>query len=240
LENDDASLRCRCGQDLPALSAATSGSPLVDPGPAPGRRILPRVAVALWWLGFLPLAFLLHAHLPKVPLWRTLIGVGIFSIPVLLALGILRRDPGRAARVWRFVLVGWALLLFPLFFTIIDGIAQEGWPRGRFNRVIAHMLTVLLGLLIPVFLTGLCALVQGYRAASGLALAAGLNHLILGIYLLRAAAPIKDLLRPQQNRLDIIAVGAKLLSYLTLPVGVLLVIGAILLFRAVRRPRAAT
>jgi len=243
-DNDDSSPRCRCGHDLAAAGSdvvAEAASPAATaPAPASpqGRQIASRIVFACWWLGFLPLVYPLQSHLPDSNLLRTVIGIGIFYAPILLALWILRRDPGRAERVWRLVFVVWALLCFSLLFTIVDGVAQEGWPQGRFNRTIAEMLKILLGLLIPVFLTGFAALMRAYLAASLLALLAGLNQLILGIYLIRAAVPIKNVLRPLISRLDIIATGAKLLSYLTIPVGILLIVGAILLFRA-RRSRVS-
>lgn len=240
-ENDDSSLQCRCGHDLQALVSTSTSEAASRPAAAPvrGRRVIVRVVLACWWLGFLPLLFLLHKYLPEPPLRRTLIGMAVFYVPVLVSLWLLRREPALATRVWRLVLVAWALLLFPLLFAIVDGVAQEGWPRGRFNRTIAHMLSLLLGVMIPVFLAGLGALVQAHRAASTVALAAGVNHIVLGIYVLKAAAPIHNLMRPLRTRIDLIAVGAKLLSYLTIPVGVVLIVGAVLLFRS-RRSRAST
>ena len=159
-------------------------------------------------------------------------GGGVFFVTALAAFFLLGRDKNRGLRTYRIFLVAWAVVVFPQLFTIIDGIAQEGWPSGRFNRTIAKLLTLNLVLMAPAFLTGLVALIKLPRVAGGLALFTGLNSVVTGIFLVRAAAPITNLRRPLTTILDLIVVGTKLLGFLTIPVGIALVIVGILSIRS--------
>jgi ACR3 family arsenite efflux pump ArsB len=150
------------------------------------------------------------------------------------ALWFLGRERQRTLSVWRIVFVVWALLLLPLLISVADGLATEGWPRGRFNKAIARLLILILITTIPAFLTSLCALTRTYRLASALALVTGLAYLVNGVLLIRATAPAKGLRLRFESVLDLILFGAQMASYLSIPVGVALTVGGIMTFRAAR------
>src|SRR6266540_2628468 len=92
----------------------------------------------LWALAFVPLFAALRTVLVASPAWRSLIGTAVFSAPAVAGLWFLGRERQRTLHVWRIVLVVWALLLLPLLLSVADGLAAEGWPRGRFNKAIAR------------------------------------------------------------------------------------------------------
>jgi hypothetical protein len=192
-----------------------------------------------WGLAFVPLFALAYSLLHVSPVHRNLIGAGIFTASAVAAFWLLGREKRPALRIWRVVFVVWALLVLPLLLNVAQGVAEEGWPRGRFNRQVAHLLVLILILTIPGFLTGLLALIRTYRLASGLALATGLTYLVDGVLLLRAAAPAQRLQLELRNVLDIILFGTQMASYLSIPMGVALIVGAIMIFRATRARSAA-
>jgi hypothetical protein len=150
------------------------------------------------------------------------------------ALWFLGREKQRTLQVWRIVFVVWALLLLPLLLSVADGLAAEGWPRGRFNKAIASMLVSILILTVPAFLTSLCALIRTYRVASALALVTGLAYLVNGVLLIRATGPAKGLRLRFESVLDLILFGAQMGSYLSIPMGIALTVGGIMTFRAAR------
>ena len=243
-DNEDGVLRCVCGTELPANGEDTSSATVAETeAPIPSSRVargfgLRNLFVLLWLLAFFPLLLKLHGRLPEAPARRGLIGGGVFLGSALAAFLLLGRDKHRGLRITRMVLVAWAVILFPQLFLIVDGIVQEGWPSGRFNRPIAKLLTLNLAVMAPTFLTSLVALMKLPRVAGGLALLSGLNAIVTGFFLLRVAAPITHLRRPLTSVLDAIVVGTKLLSYLTIPMGVALVVVGILSFRAARERKA--
>jgi hypothetical protein len=210
----------------PALQAPT-------PSGEPSLR-LRKILFVLWALAFVPLFAALRTVLPASPAWRSLIGTAVFAVPAVAALWFLGREKQRTLSVWRIVFVVWALLLLPLLLSVADGLATEGWPRGRFNKAIAHLLILIFVATIPAFLTGLCALTRSYRLASALALVTGLAYLVNGVFLIRATAPAKGLRMRFESVLDLILFGAQMESYLSIPMGVALTVGGIMTFRAAR------
>jgi hypothetical protein len=175
------------------------------------------------------------------PVWRGLIGTAVFAIPAVAALWFLGREKQRTLRIWRIVFVSWVLLLLPLILTVAEGLAAEGWPRGKFNKTIAHLLILIIILTVPAFLTGLCALVRTYRLAGALALVTGLAYVVNGILLLRATAPGRPhgLRLRFESVLDLILFGSQIASYLSIPMGIALTVGGIMTLRAAGRPRYA-
>ena len=237
-DNDETSLRCACGNELPVDAAASA--PTLEPSPpsVPLKAArgfgLRNLGFLLWAFAFFPLLLALRSHLPTPQLYRCLIGLGGFFVPAGLAFFLLGKEQRRMVFVWRIVFVVWLALLFPLLFTVVDGIAGEGWPQGRFNRALAHMLILIFIMIIPTFLAGLAALIRAVRVAAVFALLSGVAYLATSPFLFRAAKPIKDLLRPLVTVVDVIAVWSKILSYVCIPVGVGLIVGGILTLRAAR------
>lgn len=204
------------------------------PRPADERRlVLRKILFVAWALALMPLVAALHSFLDVRPLYRSLVGTGVFAVSAVAALWFLGREKHATLRAWRVFFVAWTILVTPLLVTIAHGVAKEGWPSGRFNRPIAHVLTLILTLSIPAFLTGLCALVRSYRIAGVLAIVAGLASIVSGAFLFRATAPIKLLPRAFQDVLDVIAFGAKVETYLAIPVGIALIVGGLMTLRVV-------
>ena len=224
-------------QDIENAIAPTAATEPALQAPSPiGERSLRlrKILFVLWALAFVPLFAALRSHLNTSPGLRSLIGTAVFSAPAVAALWFLGREKQRTLRVWRIVFVVWALLLLPLLLSVADGLAAEGWPRGRFNKAIARLLISILILTVPAFLTSLCALVRTYRLASALALVTGLAYLVNGVLLIRATAPAKGLRLRFESVLDLILFGAQMGSYLSIPIGVALIVGGIMTFRAAR------
>jgi hypothetical protein len=188
----------------------------------------------------MPLFAALHSFLDVRPLYRSLVGTGVFGVSAVAALRFLGREKHPTLRAWRIFFVAWTILVTPLLLTIAHGIGKEGWPSGRFNRPIAHVLTLVLTLSIPAFLTGLCALLRTYRVAGVLAIVAGLAAIVTGGFLFRATAPIKLFPRAFEDVLDVVAFGAKVETYLAIPIGIALIVGGIMTFRAARARTAAS
>lgn len=198
------------------------------------RLVLRRTLFAIWAMAFVPLFAVLHSHLPGPPLPRSLIAAGVFCATAAAALWFLGWEKHPRLRAWRLIFVLWAILLLPLLLTVSAGIAEEGWPRGRFNRTTARVLLMVVTLSIPAFLTGVCALIRTYRLAGVLALAAGLVSLVDGVLLLKTTARVRLSTLELSSVLDILAGGAKLEGYLAMPAGIALIVGGIMTFRAAR------
>jgi hypothetical protein len=241
-DNEDSAPRCVCGSDLPAAVAiAPTSTTTTEPAPpapsAAGERDLRlrKLLFVVWAMAYVPLFPALRSLLKVLPVYRNLIGAGVFAASAVAAWWFLGREKRLVLRIWRIVFVVWALLLLPLLLTVAEGLAAEGWPRGRFNRQIAHLLVLVLILTVPAFLTGLCALLRTYRLASALALATGLAYLVNGYLLIRATAPAKGLRLRFQDVLDVVLFGAQMGTYLSIPIGMALVVGGIMTFRAALR-----
>jgi hypothetical protein len=221
----------------PTAAAPTKATEraLQAPSPTDERSLRVRkIVFMLWAVAFVPL-FAECRSLLNVPLLqRSLIGTGVFCAPAVAALWFLGREKQLTLRVWRTVFVVWAMLLLPLLLAVAEGFVEEGWPRGKFNKPIEHILILILILTIPAFLTGLCALIRTYRLASALALVTGLLYLVNGVLLIRATAPAKGLRLRFDYVLDLVLLGAQLGSYLSIPIGIGLIVGGIMTFRAAR------
>ncbi len=203
------------------------------PSPTKERNLgLRKIAFVVWAIGFLPLFAALRSLLHVPPLYRSLIGAGLFCASAVAALWLLGREKHPTLRAWRIFFVLRMMLLTPLLLAIADGIAEEGWPRGRFNRVIAKVLLMIITMAVPTFLTGLCALIRTYRLAGVLALVAGLLSLVDGVLLLRASWRFSIFSLRLSTVLDIVGFGSKLESYLALPIGIALIVGGIMTLRA--------
>lgn len=245
-DNDDSRLQCVCGRDLQEAAAiesvikATTESVSRVRSPTDGRRLVVRkILFVLWAIAFVPLFALLRSRLQVSPLQRSLIGTGVFFLPAVAALWFLGREKQRTLRAWRIFFLAWALLLSPLLLDIVYGIAEQGWPTGRYNRPIARVLLLVLMVTIPAFLTCFCGLLRTYRVAGMLALVTGLTSLGTSVFLFQATKPIKIWPHHFADVLDIIGFGAKLVTYLAIPIGIAFVIGGIMTFRAARRRAVA-
>jgi hypothetical protein len=249
-DNDDASSRCVCGRNLPgaptgtspagpAATSATTAPASVAGAPEP-RLVLRKILFVLWVLGFWPLFAALRSHLHLPPIYRTLIGTGALCAPAVASLWFLGREKHPTLRAWRILFLAWAVLLTPVLITIVDGLAEQGWPRGRFNRRIAELLTLVIALAVPALLTALGTLIRTYRITAVLALVTGLDTLVVGVLVIRATARFKDWWRSVTDVLDIIVFGSKLGSYLSIPIGIALILGAIMTWQAARARGAAS
>jgi hypothetical protein len=227
-DNDDRALRCVCGSELPAITTAV-------PAPASASSLLwARIGFAIWTIGFVPLYGWLCLVFKYHAVHRSLIGTAVYLVSAVLALLVLGRDPRRTLLAWRIGFVAWALLLLPLLLNVAQGLAQEGWPRGRFNRQVAHLLILVLIFSVPAFLTSLCALVRTYRVAGVLAYVTGLAYLWNGELLLRATAPAKGWVLRFEDVLDVVLFGSQVATHVSKPVGIVLIIGGLLTLRAVQ------
>jgi hypothetical protein len=126
------------------------------------------------------------------------------------------------------------MIVLPVQLTAVEGVAAEGWPRGEHNKVVAELLILVFVLTLPAFLTSLLGLLRTYRLASGVALLTGLAYLVNGVLLVRATAPSKGWWFDLGSVLNIILTGAKMGSYLSIPVGLGFIVGAAMVFRAAR------
>lgn len=235
-DNDDSALQCVCGQALP--DAAPVALPVVSPPPAGNSYLWGRIAFAVWALGFTPLFIAVRARVAEGALARCLIGAGAFWIVGLLALLLLGRDKRPGLNIWRIVFTVLSLLPVPLLLSIVDGIAAQGWPSGRMNRIAAQLLTLVLTVTLPALVAGLCSLVRVHLVAGVLAVVAGGNYIYSGWKLFQATSPVTNLRRPLTDVLNIVVVGARLLSFIAIPVGIVLIVGGALTFRAALKSRA--
>lgn len=241
LENQDSALRCKCGQELlPSATVAAASTAAEAASPIPSRAgptgVLAKVALVVAAIAFVPVFAKIPALTEIRPVYRALVGTGLFCASAVAAAWFLGRDRLRTLRVWRAAFLVWTALLLPVLLTLGFGLAREGWPRGNFNRGIAHLLVLLLVWAVPAYLTSICAMIRAYRWTAALALATGLTYLIEARYLLRATAPAQGLRLRFADVLDVILFGAQMASYLSIPVGAAFVVGAVMIVRAVRSP----
>jgi hypothetical protein len=225
-------------------SMATKRRSPQAPSPTHGRSLgLLKLLVVAWTLGFVPLFVAFRSHLEVALPYRSLVGTALFCAPGLVAFWLLGRERHPTLRAWRIFFVHWPVLLTPLLLTLVDGIAEQGWPSGRYNRTTAKVLVLVLTFTVPQLLTGLSALVRTYRLAGVLALVSGLCSLGVGVPLLQATAEVRPWVIRLTSVLNILAFGSKLESYLAIPIGIVFVVGGILTLRAARTrvpaPRAA-
>jgi hypothetical protein len=206
-----------------------------EPLPTNERNLrLRKIVFVVWALGFAPLFAALRSFLHVAPIYRSLIGAGLFWASAAAAMWFLGRERQPRLRAWRVFFVMRAMILLPLILTVVDGIAENGWPSGRFNRGIAKVLLMIITMTVPVFLTSVFALIRTYRLAGMFALVAGLSSLVNGVLLLRASWRFSITSQNLSTVLDIIGFGSKLESYLAIPLGIALIVGGIVTFRSAR------
>lgn len=214
--------------------AADAGSPRSEQG-----FHLRKAAFVLWAFAFVPLYPFIRLISNAPPIQRSVIGALVFGASAVAALWFLGRELRPVLRNWRVAFLAWAMVVLPVQLTAVEGIASEGWPKGEHNKVVAELLILVLVLTVPAFLTSLLGLLRTYRLASGVALLTGFAYLVNGVLLVRATAPSKGWWFDLGSVLNIILTGAKMGSYLSIPVGVVFIIGAVMVFRATR-PEAAS
>ena len=238
-DNDHASLRCVCGHDLPEDTAPV---PAVTVGTEPGSSPLsptrePRLVLRkiLFVLGAMVLVFLfgmLRHRLHVDPLYSSLVGTGVLCASAVAALCFLGREKHPALRAWRIFFALRAIFLTPLILNIADGLAEHGWPGGRMNRPIAHILLLVIPLAVSAFITGLCALIRTYRVAGVLAFVSGVTSIVVGAFLIRATAPFRHRSIVLGDVLNNVMFAAKVETYISIPIGIVLVVGGIMTLRA--------
>jgi hypothetical protein len=136
-------------------------------------------------------------------------------------------------RVWRIVFVLRMMLVVPLILTIAVGLAAEGWPGGKMNRPIARLLILLITITVPSFVTGLCALTKSYRLTGLLALLAGLSSIVAGGLLIHGGGPMRAAPLRFTDLLGLVVAGARLETYVAIPLGVVLGVGGVIMLRRV-------
>ncbi len=193
--------------------------------------VLRKVVFVVWAIAFVPLFALLRSRLPVSPLYRTLIGSGVFWASAVAALWLLGRETQRVLRAWRTVFLLRMLIVVPLIVTIAIGLAEEGWPSGRMNRPIARLLVLLIIITVPPFLTGLGALTRSYRLTGLLALLAGLSSIVAGILLIQGGQRMREAPLRFTDLLGLVVAGARLETFVAIPLGVVLAVGGLLLLR---------
>lgn len=207
----------------------------------PSRRagkaeLLRRIGFVVGLLGLGTLFVLLRSHLPSDPRTRTLIGTGVLAAGGASAFFLFGKETQGKLQVWRIFFSGWGLLLAPLLITIALGLAEQGWPSGKFNKPVARLLTWILVATIPAILTSLVALTRSYRLTAVLAIVSGLASLACSRSLFIETTPIKlRAMLPLDSILHIIGFLSKLLAFASIPVGIAMVVGGCLTLRAVRR-----
>ena len=213
----------------------TTETGLQEPLPTNERNLRWRkIVFVVWAIGFAPLFAVLSSFLHVAPIYRSLIGAGLFWASAAAALRFLGREKQPRLRAWRVFFVVRAMLLLPLILTVVDGIAVDGWPSGRFNRGIPEALLMIITMTVPVFLTSVFALIRTYRLAGMFALVAGLSSLVNGVLLLRASWRFNITSQHLSTVLGIIGFGSKLESYLAIPLGIALIVGGIVTLRSAR------
>jgi len=220
----------------------------ISPGPTEAKEPAPqaslpideqsllvrKIAFALGTVAFVPLFAAIRSFPNVLPIYRSLIGTGVFCALAVAALWFLGREKQLALRAWRLFFVLWATLLLPLLLTVASGLAAEGWPSGKLNRPIARLVILGLALAVPAFLTGVGALVRAYRSTSVLAVVTGLLYLFNGALLIQATSPAKGLRLQFKSVLDVLVFGCQIGSYLSVPIGVVLMVGGIMTLRRAR------
>jgi hypothetical protein len=203
--------------------------------PAPAKEaglVWRKLGLVVWAIGFVPLFAALRGHLHLAPVYRCLIGTGILGATAVAAFWFLGRETRARLRAWRIFFVVRLMLLGPMMFTIVDGLAEQGWPTGKFNRPVVHVLLVAITMIVPTFLSALCALIRTYRLAGVLALVAGLASIVDGVLLLRASWRFSMRSQSLTSILNILGFTSKLESFLAIPMGIALVVGGIVVWRA--------
>jgi hypothetical protein len=219
----------------PITESETTAATSTPPG-AGRALLLRRVVFVLVLLGLATLFVVLRSHLPSDARARTGIGTGLLAAVGAAAFFLFGKETRRKLQGWRLFFAGWGLLLVPLLITIALGLAQEGWPTGKFNKPVARLLTWVFIATIPTFLTALAALIRTYRLTAVLAMLSGLAWLACSRSLFIETTPIKlRAMLPLDSILHIIGFLAKLAAFASIPVGIALFVGGFSTWRAARR-----
>jgi hypothetical protein len=222
-----------------APAAATEVSPLAA-APAPEPRLILRKL--LFVIGTLALmaAYALFRHKVQTnPLYSSLVVSGVWAVVAVAGLWFLGRDKRPMLRAWRIFMGVCAIYLMPLLLNIGDGLAEHGWPQGRFNRQIAQILSLLIPLVAPIFVTGLVALIRLPRVAGVLAILSGASSIVLTVYLIPASKAVLHLSITLGDVLNNVMFVVKLENYAGIPMGVAFVVGGILMLLGARKRVAA-
>lgn len=212
-----------------------SQAPTSPSSPRRPRLLVRRLAFAVGLLGLLALFAVLRPFEPRT---RTLVGAGLIAAGGVVGFLGFGKEPRLGLKAWRSFFAAWAFLLSPLLLNIAVGLAKEGWPSGKFNRPVARLLTWILIATVPAFLTGLLAVLRTYRLAAGLAVSSGLAALVCSRWLLIETTPIKlKAMLPLDNVLHIIGFLSKLVAFASIPVGIALTVGGLLILLRGPGPR---
>ena len=243
-DNDDAALRCACGRDLnertapPAAIASSTEAIQPAPSPAkPSRLVLRRILFLVWAISLVILYGWFRHRLKTSPFSSSLIVAGILCASSVGGLWFLGREKKGVLLGWRVFFALRAMFLVPLMLNIADGLAEYGWPSGRMNRPIAHILRLLIPLTVSTFLTGLCALIRLYRVAGVLGILSGVISIVVGGYLIPATKPFRHLTIVLGDILNNIMFAARIEAYIAMAMGTALIIGGIMMLRASRDRR---
>ena len=237
-ENDDASVRCVCGQallqDAGMTPASTTDTEAIPPEAAPAsepRLILRKILFVFGTLAVVALYGLFRHRLKTSPLNSSLVVTGVFCAAAVAGLWFLGRDRRLMLRVWRIAFLVRSVYLLPLILNIVDGLMEFGWPSGRFNRPIARILTLVIPLAALAFLTGLLAHIRTYRVAGVLAMLSGVTSIVLGVYLIPATKSLPPSIALGDILNNVMFV-ARLERYAAIPMGVVFVLGGMLTLMA--------
>jgi hypothetical protein len=85
---------------------------------------------------------------------------------------------------------------------------------------------------VSAFITGLCALIRTYRVAGVLAFVSGVTSIVVGAFLIRATAPFRHRSIVLGDVLNNVMFAAKVETYISIPIGIVLVVGGIMTLRA--------
>jgi hypothetical protein len=239
-ENDDASVLCACGQELPRAAApepATTGTDVLAPAVSPEkepRLILRKLLFVVGTLALVAVYGLFRHKVKTDPLYSCLVATGVWAAAAVAGLWFLGRERRPMLLAWRIAFLVLATLAFPVILNIIDGLVEFGWPSGRFNRPIGRILSMHIPLMALAFLPGLITHLRTYRVAGLFSILAGIATIVLGAYFLPATQGIRKLTIVLGDVLNNVMFGAKLESYAAIPMGVAFIVGGILVFRAAR------
>jgi hypothetical protein len=238
-ENDDAVPHCVCGHELvaetPAVAStgAEASPPAAEPVKEP-RLVLRKVLFVVGTLALVAAYGLVRHRLKTEPLYSSLIVTGVWCATAVAGLWFLGREKRPMLRAWRIAFLVIATCMLPVILNIVDGLAEFGWPQGRFNRPIATILTFFIPLVASAFLTGLLVQIRTYRVVGMVAMLTGAASIVLGVKLIPATKSLMPLSITLGDVLNNVMFGAKLERYAAIPMGVVFIVGGLLTLLAAR------
>jgi hypothetical protein len=204
------------------------------PGKEP-RLILRKVLFVVGTLGLIAAYALFRHKVQTNPLYSSLVVSGVWAVVAVAGLWFLGREKRPMLRAWRIFMVVCAVYLLPLLLNIGDGLAEHGWPQGRFNRPIARILSLIIPLVLPLFVTGLVALIRLPRVAGVLAILSGASSIALTVYLIPASKSFLHLAITLGDVLNNVMFVVKCENYAGIPMGVAFLVGGILMLLGARK-----